>query len=114
MLAQQRDGPLDGLVAEVLRPPRESGREGRLEFLGPQAGVIAPALVGQGSRVSRLLIALDPVVDAHATGAEHPGDLSDRAAVGRLQDSEGAPEESGIPGLAQLLFESASLGGGQS
>src|SRR3954469_1761144 len=54
VLAQQRDGPGDRLVAEVLRPPLEAGSEGRLEFLGPQAGVIAPALIDHGGRVACL------------------------------------------------------------
>ena len=114
VLAQQRHGPFDRLVAELLRAPLEGGDEGRLGPLGPQAGVIPPALVGQGSRVSFLFIPRDPVVDAHATGAEHAGDLGNRAPGGGFQDGEGAPEEAGIRGGAQLLLKSAALGVGQS
>jgi hypothetical protein len=114
VLAQQRDGPFDSLVAEILRAPPEAGDEGRLEVLGPQAGVVAPALVGQSGRVSCPLIAVDPVVDAHATGAEHTGDFGNGAPRSGLQDSEGTAEESGVGGIAQLLFQSASLGVGQS
>jgi hypothetical protein len=114
VLAQQRDGPFDRLVAELLRAPPEGGGEGRLEFLGPQAGVIPAALVGQGGRVSFLLIPRDPVVDAQAAGAEQAGDLGDRAPGGGLQDGEGPPEEAGIRGGAELLLKSAALGVGQS
>jgi len=113
VFAQQRDRPLDRLIAEVLRPPLEGGRQGRLQLLGPQAGVIATALVGQGRRVVPLLVAGDPVVDAHAAGAEQPGDLGNRSAGGRLQDREGAPEQPRIVGLTQLLFESSAPRSGQ-
>jgi hypothetical protein len=113
VLPQQRDGPFDRLIAERLRAPVEGGDESRPEFVGPQAGVVAPALVGQGRRVSGLLIARDPVVDAHATGAEHAGNLGNRAAGGGFQDSQGAAEEADIRGAAQLLFKAAPLGGGQ-
>ncbi len=114
VFAQQRDGPFDRLVAELLRPPLEGGDEGRLEFLGPQGGVVAPALVGQGGRVSRLLVPGDPVVDAHAARAQQAGDLGDGAPGGGLQDGEGAAEKAGVRGGAQLLLKSAALGVGQS
>jgi hypothetical protein len=114
VLAQQRDGPFDRLVAEVLRAPLEAGDEGRLEVLGPQAGVIAPALIDQGRRVSCLLIALDPVVDAHTAGAEHAGDFGNGAPASGFQDGQGAAEEARIGGIAQLPFQSAALGVGQS
>lgn len=114
VLAQQRDGPFDGLVAELLRAPLEGGDEGRSELLGPQAGVVPPALVGQGNRVSLLFIPRDPVVDAHAAGAEQAGDLGDRTPGGGLQDGEGASEEAGIRGGAELLLKPAALGVGQS
>jgi hypothetical protein len=112
VLAQQRDGPRNRLVAEVLRPPLEAGSESRLEFLGPQAGVIAPALIDQGGRVACLLVARDPVVDADAAGAEEAGDLGDGAAASGFQDSQGAAVEASIRVIVQLLFQSASLGGG--
>jgi hypothetical protein len=113
VLAQQRDGPRDRLVAEVLRPPLEAGDESRLEFLGPQAGVIAPALVDQGGRVAGLSEARDPGVNADAAGAEEAGDLGDGAAASGFQDCQSAAVEASIRSIVQLLFQSASLGGGQ-
>lgn len=114
VLAQQRDGPFDRLVAEVLRAPLEAGDEGRLEFLRPHAGVIAPALIDQGRRVSCPLIARDPMIDTHATGAERAGDLGNGAPRSGFQDGQGTAEEARIGGIAQLLFQSAALGVGQS
>jgi hypothetical protein len=75
--------------------------------------MIAATLIGQVCRVARLLITVDPVVNAHATGAEQAGDLSDRTTARCLQDSEGPSEESRIVGLTQLLLKSAALGSGQ-
>ncbi len=114
VLAQQRDGPFDRLVAEVLRAPLEAGDEGDLEVFGPQAGVIAPALIGQSSRVACLFIALDPVINAHATSAEHAGNFGKGAPRSGFQDGQGAAEQSRIGGSVQLLLQSAALSVGQS
>jgi len=113
VLLQQRDGPFDRPVAEVIRPPLERGGEVGPEFVRPRAGVIAPTPVRQGGRVARLVVARDPVVDAHPAGAEHPGDLGDGSPGGRLRDGPGAAKEPGVGGVAQLPFESGPLGGGQ-
>ncbi len=100
MLLQQGHGPRDGLIAKVLRPPLQTGHERCLEVIGPQAGVIAPALIDQGGRVGRLFIARNPMVDAHPRGPEHAGDLSDGATVGRLQDRQSTPKEPSVTRLA--------------
>jgi hypothetical protein len=113
MLLQKRDGPLHRLIAEVTGPPLQGGGESHLEILGPKGGVIAPALVCQAGRVVRLLIAVDPVVDADPTGAEESGDLGDGAPGSGLQDGQGAAEETGITGTPEWLFELASLCRGQ-
>src|SRR5262249_53004959 len=57
-LLQQRDGPLQRLVAEVSRPPLQGGGQGRLEVLGPGGGAVASPLVDQGGRVMCLLVAV--------------------------------------------------------
>jgi hypothetical protein len=56
-------------------------------------------------------VEVDPVVDALAGDAEHAGDVGGGAAVVKLQDGEGAPEESRVAGLGQLLPEALPLPG---
>jgi hypothetical protein len=85
-----------------------------LEVIGPQAGVIAAAPISQSRWAVCLVIAGDPMVDAHAAGVEHASDFGDGASRSGLQDGQGTAEQARISGIAQLLFQSASLGVGQS
>jgi hypothetical protein len=110
---QQRDCPLQRLIAEVNGPPVQCGGEGRLQVFVPKGGAIASALVYQVEGVVRLLIALDPVVDAYPAGSEQPGDLRNGSARGSFQDGQGSSVETGIRGVSKLLFETVSLGRSQ-
>jgi hypothetical protein len=109
VLPEQGDGPLHRLVAEVGRPLLQGGGEGRLEVLGPEGGTIAPAPVGQGRRVARLAIAVDPVVHADSARAKQPGDFGNGPPSGRLQDGQGTAEEVRVGGASELLFEPVPL-----
>src|SRR5437870_2066180 len=110
MFLEQRDRPLDGLVTKVVRALTQTGSQDRLEFLGPERGSISSTMVGQAGRVPVLVITIDPVIDTHPAYPHQLGDLRDGSPVGRFQNRQGAPEEVGILGRSQLLFESATLG----
>jgi hypothetical protein len=108
-LPEQGHGPVGVRVAEVLRG---TGQETRQEVLLVlvQQGVPPPAaLVVQRLGVERLGVQVDPVVDALAGHAEHPGDGGDRASLVELQDGEGAPQDAGIQGSNELAAKPLPL-----
>src|SRR4051794_2020723 len=70
VLAQQGDRPAPGLVAELVRPLRQTIPEEGLEFFGPHGRVVAAALVEQAFRVPGAGIAGQPVMDAGTAEAE--------------------------------------------
>jgi hypothetical protein len=109
MLLQQRDGPLQRLIAKVRGPPLQGGGEGRLQVFVPEGGAIASSLIYQVERIMRLLIARDPVVDAYPAGSEQAGDLGKGSARGSFQNSQSSSVETSIRGISELLFETVSL-----
>jgi hypothetical protein len=113
VLLQQRDGPFERLVAEMSRPPLQGGGKGGLQVFGPEGGAIASPLIYQVGRVVCLLIAIDPLVDAHPAGSEQSGDFGDGPARSSFQDGQGSPEETSIRSTLELLFKAASLVRGQ-
>jgi hypothetical protein len=58
-------------------------------------------------------ISLDPIVDTLPGHAEHAGDVSGWTTVVELQDGEGPPKQTGIPGLSELTPEALPLPGSQ-
>ena len=107
---EQRDCPLDGLITEVVRALPQTGSQDRLEFLGPERRSISSTMVGQTGRVPVLVLTIDPVIHTHPACPHQVSDLRNGSPVGRFQYCQGAPEEAGILGRSQLLFESATLG----
>src|SRR5262249_22749378 len=110
---QQRDGPVERLIAEVLRSSLQTGSQGRQEFFRPTRGSIPTALVCQTGRILRLAIPRDPVMHAHPAGPQELCDLGGGSAGSRLQDCQGTPEDASIVCGSQLLLESPPLCGGQ-
>jgi hypothetical protein len=106
---EQRDGPFDGLIAEVLWSPLQTGTQGRQDFVGPNGGSIPTALVCQAVRIIRRAVACDPVMNARPAGPEKLCNIDDGSAGSRFQDGQGTPEDASIVCGPQLLFESSPL-----
>jgi hypothetical protein len=108
-LPEQRHHPARRRVAQILGRDGEEGFE-QVLLVFVQQRVPAPAgLVRQGGGVAGPRVRLDPEVDALPGDAEHPGDVSGRAAEVELQDREGPPIEAGIGGVRELTAEALSL-----
>lgn len=112
-LAKQGHRPTGVRIAKVLgRSGEESLQEVLLILI--QQGMAPPAcLVCEGGGVAVLKVSPDPVIDALPGYSEHASDVSGGATVVELQDSEGTPEEAGIPGLRELATEALPLPGSQ-
>jgi hypothetical protein len=113
VLAQQRDGPLDGPVAQGIRPPGQRLAQGGAPLLGPDRGVVAAPAVAQAASGPPGLEAAEPLVDAHAAGAEQAGDLRDGPARRDLQQGEGSAIQHGVARQPELLLQLRPLAPGQ-
>src|SRR6266542_1465667 len=71
--------------------------------------MVAAPVVGQRARMGPGAVALQPMIDADATGPKQAGERGDGLSPGSLQDREGASEDAGLCRLSQLLFEPKSL-----
>jgi hypothetical protein len=71
--------------------------------------MVASPVVGQAARIGPGAVALQPMIDAGATGPQQAGERGDGFSPGGLQDRESASEDARLRRLSQLLFEPASL-----
>ena len=71
--------------------------------------MVAAPVVGQGARGGQGAVALQPMIDAGATGPKQASECGDWLSPGGLQTREGASEDAGLRRLSQLLFEPVSL-----
>jgi hypothetical protein len=71
--------------------------------------MVASPVVGQGIRGGQRAVALQPMIDAGATGPKQASERGDWLSPGGLQNCEGASEDAGLRRLLQLLFEPVSL-----
>jgi hypothetical protein len=77
-----------------------------------QQGLAAPArLILKRGWVTALAVRLDPVGDALAGHAEHPGDISRGTPVVELQHGQGASVEENVPGFPELTPQTPALPG---
>jgi hypothetical protein len=113
VLAQQRDGPLDGPVAQGIRPPGQRLAESGAPLLGPNGGVVAAPAVAEAGGGALGLEAEQPLVDAHAASAQQAGDLRDGTAGSDLQQGEGPAVEHGVARQAELFLQLRPLASGQ-
>jgi hypothetical protein len=108
-LLEQGYGPVGVRIADVLRGASQETRQ-EVFLILVQQGVPPPAvLVAQRLGVERLGVQVDPVVDALAGHAEHPGDGGGRASLVELQDGEGAPQDASIQGFNELAAKPLPL-----
>jgi hypothetical protein len=100
-------------VADLLGRDGQQALQQVLVVLVQQRTAPAASLVAQRRGVEGLGVSLDPVVDALAGHAKHPGDVGGGAATGELQDSEGTAKQAGVTRLGELAPEAPPLPGSQ-
>ena len=112
MRLEQRDGPVRGLVAEVIRWLVQGGPQDGLGVLVPFRG---PAAVtgDQGTWDGMVSVGRDPTVDRAATDTEPDGDLGDGAAPVEFEQAQSATVGAQVVGGAQLTAETKALLGCQ-
>jgi hypothetical protein len=112
-LAEQGPRPTCVRRAEVLGRGGKEGLQQVLLVLIPQVMTPPASLVLEGRGVAALEVSPDPVIDALSGHSQHPSDVDGGATGVELQDSEGTPEEAGIPRLRELTTEAPPLPGSQ-
>jgi hypothetical protein len=112
-LLEQGHRPAGVRVAPVLRRGPQQGLQQVLVVLVQQRGTAAPLRVPEGGGVEGLGVEADPLVDGLPRDAEHAGDVRGGASGVELQDGQGTPIDTGIPGLGELAAEPLALPGCQ-
>jgi hypothetical protein len=113
LLLKQRHRPGGVRVAKILRRTVQQTAQQALDALAQQRRPPRPLRIGQGGRVEGCGIGSNPVGDALATHAEHPGNVGGGAATVELQDRQGAAVQPGVTGLGQLPLQTPALVTGQ-
>jgi hypothetical protein len=113
VLAQQRDGPLDGPIAQRVGRPGQRLRQGGPPLLGPDRGMVPAPAVAEAVGGLLVLEAAQPLVDAHPAGAQQASDLSDGPTSRHLQDGEDSAVQHGVACAAELLLQVHPLPLGQ-
>ena len=98
MFLEQGDRPARGGIAQLLgRLAQEHAEQVPMRWR-PEAGAAAAVVIGQGLRVMRLGIGVDPVIDAPRRHPQGLGDLGDGFATTDFQDRKGPAVQAGIAG----------------
>jgi hypothetical protein len=110
---EQGHGPAGVRVAQVLWRAFQQGQKEVLIVLVQQRLATSARLIGKGGGVTAKAVRLDPVVDALAAHAEHPGDVSRCSPVVELQHGQGAPVKENVSGSPELTPQTPPLPGCQ-